>query len=281
MSLFGRIGSLFATTRSDERISHAATAIENNLGPHLLATAENWEALLPAVTAALDHYDRAIAAIPGQLHLSPASHAQDQRLHTLFPSADDIDRALGASIAVRNGIKWFADKEQDTAYALLGLRLMAAEGGSGAIRPADHTIRSLGIHVPDVRTALREAAFAGLIKSFTADLYEKLHAWRAQQPAGSLEPIDPNLVQLGQRASVAPALRALAEWLRTPERQFALEAANPSLLVPAAAGEAAYPLPRLVTSDRRKWLVCLVAFQTQEAIKAIEGEVRGVRYIQI
>ena len=280
MSLFGRIGSLLATTRSDERINHAATTIENNLGPHLLATAENWEALLPAVTAALDHYDRAIATIPGPLHLSPASHAQDQRLLTLFPSADDIDRALGASIAVRNGIKWFADKEQETAYALLGLRLTAAEGG-GAVRPADHTIRSLGIHVPDVRTALREAAFAGLIKSFTADLNEKLHAWRAQQPAGGLEPIDPNLVQLGQRASVAPALRALAEWLRTPERQFALEAANPSLLVPAAAGEAAYPLPRLVTSDRRKWLVCLVAFQTQEAIKAIEGEVRGIRYIQI
>lgn len=281
MSLFGRIGSLFATTRSDERISHAATTIENNLGPHLLATAENWEALLPAVTAALDHYDRAIATLPGPLHLSPASHAQDQRLLTLFPSADDIDRALGASIAVRNGIKWFADKEQDTAYALLGLRLTAAEGGSGAVRPADHTIRSLGIHAPDTRTALREAAFAGLIKSFTADLYEKLHAWRAQPPAGGLEPIDPDLVQLGQRASVAPALRALAEWLRTPERQFALEAANPSLLVPAAAGEAAYPLPRLVTSDRRKWLVCLVAFQTKEAIKAIEGEVRGMRYIQI
>lgn len=281
MSLFGRIGSLLATTRSDERINHAATTIENNLGPHLLATAENWEALLPAVTAALDHYDRAIATIPGPFHLSPASHAQDQRLHALFPSADDVGRALGASIAVRNGIKWFADKEQGTAYALLGLRLTAAEGGSGAVRPADHTIRSLGVHAPDTRTALREAAFAGLIKSFTADLYEKLHAWRAQQLAGGLEPIDPNLVQLGQRASVAPALRALSEWLRTPERQFALEAANPSLLVPAAAGEAAFPLPRLVTSDRRKWLVCLVAFQTQEAIKAIEGEVRGIRYIQI
>ncbi|MDI6745767.1 MAG: hypothetical protein QMD17_01360 [Rhodocyclaceae bacterium] len=281
MSLFGKIGSLFATTRSDERISHAATAIENNLGPHLLATAENWEALLPAVTAALDHYDRAIATIPGPLPLSASSYALDQRLHTLFPSADDVDRALGASISVRNGIKWFADKEQDTAYALLGLRLMAAEGGSGAVRPVDHTIRSLGIHAPDTRTALREAAFAGLIKSFTTDLYEKFHAWRAQQPAGGLEPIDPSLVQLGQRASVAPALRALAEWLRNPERQFALEVANPALLVPAVAGEATYPLPRLVTSDRRKWLVCLVAFQTQEAIEAIEGEARGIRYIQI
>lgn len=281
MSLFAKIGSLFATTRSDERMNHAATAIENNLGPHLLATSEAWESLLPDMTAALDHYDRAIAAIPGPIHLSAARYAQDPRQFALFPSADDIGRTLGASISVRNGIKWFADNGQGTVYALLGLRQTVADGGSGDARPADHTIRSLGVHVPDVRTALREAAFSGLMKTFTADLYEKLHAWRVQQPAGGLEPIDPNLVQLGQRASVAPALRALAEWLRAPERQLALEAANPPLLVPGAAGEAAHPLPRLVTSDRRKWLVCLVAFSTQEAIDAIEREARGTRYIQI
>ncbi len=281
MSLFGKIGALFTTTQSDERIGHAATVIENNLGPHLLATSEDRETLLPSVTAALDHYDRVIATIPGPIHLSAARHALDPGLCALFPSAEDVGRTLGTSISVRNGIKWFADNGQDTVYALLGLRQTAAEGGSGDARPADHTIRSLGVHAPDVRTALREAAFSALIKSFTADLYEKLHAWRAQQSADGLEPIDPNLVQLGQRASVAPALRALAEWLSAPERQLTLEAANPALLVPAAAGEAAYPLPRLVTSDRRKWLVCLVTLPTQEAIEAIEREARGTRYIQI
>lgn len=281
MSLFSKIGSLFATAPDDERIGHAATTIDGSLGPHLLATPEERETLLPAVTAALDHYDRAIATIPGPIDLSTARHTEDAGLRTLFPSADDIGRTLGASISVRNGIKWFVDNGQETAYALLGLRLTAPEGGQGTGLPADHTIRSLGVHVPDVRTALREAAFAGIIKSFTADLYEKLHAWRTQQAPDGSEPIDPNLVQLGQRASVGPAVQALVAWLKAPERQLALEAASPTLLIPAATDRVAFPLPRLATSDRRKWLVCLVAFPTREAIGAIEREARGTRYIQI
>jgi hypothetical protein len=244
------------------------------------------------VEFALDSLDRTIAAIPGPIDVSAASHAADPRTRALFPSAEDIALGLGRSMALRDALGWFTEHRQDTVYAVMGLRLRPAEAGSDG--PADHTFRSLGIHERDVRECLREAAVTALIKAFTADLKEKLREWRLhhmeQKLRGELrsrgedadEPIDFHPAQAGDQFTLGAVQDSLIAWLRTPERQLRIEAHEPSVFLPAvAAGESPCHLPLLTTADRRKWLVCLVKFPLLEAVNAVARENRPHRYILI
>lgn len=290
MSLFAKIGALFAARPEDRRIAHAASTIEATLGSQVLSLPRSREKLFPVVLAALDYYDGVSAAIPGPIDITCADHPNDPRIQALFRSVDDIALGLGRSIALRNGINWFAEQGHDSVLALMGMRVGAAEAGASPTEPADHTFRNLGEHVEDVRAGLREAAFTALIKGFAADLKEQVRAWRLQQAekkpgdagSGGREPIDLQLAHAGDRPTLDRLLDALVAWLQTPERQLAIETTDQSVFLPAAAaGENPCRLPLLVTADRRKWLVCLVRFPLLDGLNASARETRAHRYILI
>jgi hypothetical protein len=296
MSLFNKIGALFAARPEDRRISHAASIIEATLGSQVLSLPQSREKLFPVVLAALDYYDGVIAAIPGPIDIACADHQKDPRIQALFRSADDIPLGLGRSIALRNGINWFAEQGHDSVLALMGMRLAApeasaaaAEGGAAPAEPVDHTFRNLGEHVEDVRAGLREAAFTALIKGFAADLKEQVRVWRLQpaekrpgQAGSGVEPVDLQLAQAGDLATLDRLLIALVAWLQTPERQLAIETTDQSIFLPAiAAGESPCHLPLLATADRRKWLACLVRFPLLDGVNASARETRAHRYILI
>lgn len=296
MGFIKKIGSWFGSAGGgDPAVNQALAVIEEALGPQLLELPDSRDKLEPAVASALEYYGRAIAAIPGPIDITPANYGSDPRLAAIFPAAEEIGLGLGRSMALRDALGWFVEHGYQQVHGLLGMRLRAAEGAAGSAVVADHTFRSLGIHDQDVREGLRESAFSTLIKSFAADLKERQREWRLQNTeqkirhelrsrgeGGEGEPIDLHLARAGDQFTLGRMQESLIAWLQAPDQQLRIEAAEPSVFVPAtAAGESPCHLPQLASADRRKWLVCLVRFPLLEAVNAVARESRPHRYILI
>lgn len=277
--MFGKLVRLIRPDNTSAALPHPLlTRIEVTVG-NQIATAPGFaERLLPAATAALDHFSRQIAAIPGPFALTPGA---------LFANADEIGQALGRSLAVRETLAELpADAE---IHALLGLRRKLS-GGNAVF--ADHTLRSLAGSAEACRDLLARAAFDRLLGNF-AEHVDKLRRkdrmlrieweWNLQHDAARVmaaEP-QPEFVEAARELTPENMLKGLLSWLASPECFLRLEH-NDSTLPPAGDGAATAPnLPLLHCSDRRQWLVCLVRFPAAEAAAALRRETHNHRYILI
>lgn len=288
MGLLNRIGTLFQSNpAADGPVGHAFDQIAKQL-PQVAALPGSHNRLLPLIERALAHYEAIAAAIPGPVAISTASHGSSPVLETLFPSAVEITQGLGRSLAVRNSLNWFVDHGHDIVVAVMGMRHREVTPGSACF--TDHTIRSLGTDPEDTRRCLAEAAFGSLLKAFAGQSAERQRQWRlthstkavhrelnqrnghTEHPAADLE----------QEPTPEHELERFASWLAAPESHLHLdEHQGHRLGEHQVNGSRLSHIPLLASSDRRKWLVCLVEFPLQEALQAVEQETQAHRYILI
>lgn len=251
-----------------------------------IAEARDFEKLLaPAIQATSDYFAQQIAAIPGPLDISHGAHGKDAISTAIFPENDEIIRALGRSLEVKDSLPGLARKGGEHVHALLGMR--RKPGASGEAHDfADHTIRSLAPTLSDTRDYLGFVAFKRILNDFAEhvnklrrkhrllklewnirnDLSEKLSEAEGMQFV-SADDLTPDKL-----------LQGLLAWLESPAKYLRLE--NSGVLLPAAIsgrGE----LPLLHCSDRRQWLVCLVRFPVADGLRALELETHHHRHIFI
>jgi hypothetical protein len=216
------------------------------------------------------------------------SHGHIPVLATLFPSATEITQGLGRSLAVRNSLNWFVDHGHDTVVAVMGMRHRELSPGNAGF--TDHTIRSLGTDPDDTRRCLTEAAFGSLIKAFATQSAERQRQWRLthstkavhrelnQRNGHAEQPADDAL----QEPTPEHELERLAAWLAVPEVHLRLDEDHGHPLGEHQVnGSQLRHIPQIASSDRRKWLVCLVQFPLQEALQAVAQETQAHRYILI
>jgi hypothetical protein len=290
MGLLNRIGTLFQSSPAPAGpTAHALDQIGATL-PQLVALRGSRERLLPAVEHALAYYDRISAAIPGPVPISVADHGDDLLLGTLFPSPEEVTRGLGRSLAVRNSLSWFVDHCHDTVVAVMGMRLR--EISPGNIQFADHTIRSLGTDADDTRQCLAEAAFSSLLKAFAAQSAERQRQWRLTHSTKAVHQElhhrnggnGPQQVHVAANDEPTPEheLEGLLAWLSAPEAHLRIDDGDGHALTGhQIQGNGQLHIPMLASSDRRKWLVCLVQFPLQDALRAVAEETQAHRYILI
>jgi hypothetical protein len=279
-----------ASSVSGKMLEHAMAVVAKTIDPEILSLPGSHDRLMPAIKYALGHYETAVAAIPGPLHISNQSHGDDPVLNTLFPSANEIVKGLGCSVAVRNSIHWFVEHGHHNVHAVLGMRLRPngkADDGSATLRFADHTFRSLGASADDARECLGEAAFTSLINVFANAHKERQRKWRLHQAEQGLhhDALGAEVVptaEILKEPSAADGLEKLIERLYAPEEQMrvAIGDDHPAVAL-ADKGADGLRLPWLSTTDRRSWLVCLSKFPLQEALDAIRQESTVGRYILI
>ncbi len=306
MGLINAISTLFrAEPGANAALGHAFDVIGKTVDPEIVAIGDCQARLQPAVEYALSFYERAVAAIPGPLPVSAAAHAGDPILGTLFPSTAEVAQGLGRSLAVRSSIRWFVDHGHDEVHAVMGMRLRPGMTDSNGIGFADHTFRSLGTSENDSRECLREAAFSSLVKAFDTRMKDKRREWRLLRTEGRIHEelrsrngteeshaaandkrddiFAHYAASAGEDFTPGKALDALVEWLRTPEQQLQVDTGegHPLVGAPTADGHGQLRMPLLVSTDRRKWVVCMVRFPLQEALTAINQESQPHRYILI
>lgn len=254
-----------------------------------IAEARDFRALLePALAASGDYFARQIAGIPGPMPLSAAQFGQDARIAALFPEADEIGRALGRSLEVKESLPGLARSGHAHVHALLGMR---CKPGSEALAVpfSDHTLRSLAPKEADARSYLAFVATKRLLNDFA----EHVNKLRRRERLFKLEwnirneAVDPATVDPGEYVLAADELtpdkllRGLIGWLEAPEKYFRLGAGGAFLPGDPAAGAAPGELPQLHCSDRRQWLVCLVRFPVDEGLQALAQESHTHRHIFI
>ena len=248
------------------------TRIEVAIGNGISEASGYAERLLPATNAALEYFERQIAAIPGPHTLAPGP---------LFEGPEQISHALGRSLAVKEAIKEVpADGE---VHALLGLRVKTANNNLPHL--ADHTLRSLAGSADDCREKLCLAAFDRLLCNFAYHV-EKLKRkdqmqriaweWDLQHDSAKMLATDTQPPSAAATSELTPnsLVSGLLSWLAAPECFLRMEAANDRL-------DATRHMPMLHCSDRRQWYVCLVSFPATEAAAALQRETHNHRYILI
>jgi hypothetical protein len=277
-------------------LNHAIATVAKTIDERILALPGSRDRLLPAIQTAIAYYEQAVAAIPGPIGVSADRHADDSALAGLFPSADDITVGLGRSIAVRNSINWFVENKHERVFAVLGTRQRPS---SPAL--TDHTFRSLAASEQDARECLCEAAFTSLVNTFVTRLKERQREWRvmhAERTADTRPTAQPtampsngpspqqqeiftrHLDPASPELTAEDSLGALIEWLQIPEAQLRVSAAEGMTASPPGAS-GGLALPRMSSTDRRHWLVCLGEFSLQEALGAIGQTPAANRYILI
>jgi len=301
MGLISKIGAMFRPdpVTADTSLSHALALLGKSVDPSVMAVPGAREKALPAIQFALDYYRRMVDQIPGPVPVASASHATDEVLGALFPTAEEIGQGLGRSIAVRDSINWFVDHGHEHVHAVMGMRLRPQAGAGSAVAFADHTFRSLGADERDTRECICAAAFASLIKAYADRMKDKQREWgllhtegRLQQelktrnegaPANGSDGFQPNIERAVQGNDAQRAFDTLIDWLHAPEQRLRLETGEGHPMVGPVGddGKCSIQMPTLASADRRRWLVCVVEFPLQEAIDAIERETQSHRYILI
>jgi len=249
--------------------------------------ARDFEKLLtPAVLAANDYFSRQIGNIPGPVDISRHSFGQDVAAAALFPETEEIIRALGRSLEVKDSLPRLAGKAGEHVHALLGMRRKpSGNGGEGF---ADHTIRSLAPGDADTRDYLALAAFKRILNDFTEHvnkLRRRDHLlkveWNIQNDlSAKLSPAESMEYVSVHDLTPEKLLEGVIGWLAAPEKYLRLEGSGVSMPAAGAPG-AQQHLPLLHCSDRRQWLVCLVRFPVAEGLQALEQETHHHRHIFI
>lgn len=239
------------------------------------------ERLSSALEVANAYFDGQIAMIPGPQAMSAAGYAEGQWLHAVFPEADDIGRAFGRSLEVKESLFNLAAKGHAEVHALLGMRRRPGSAGSLELAYADHTLRSLAPRDSDTRDYLRLVAIKRLLNNFAEHVTKLRRRERILKLEWNIRNEIPDTVAGGEEYVTAAEeltpdrlLEGLIAWLAQPSGYFRVERADAGL-----AGDMAFPL--LHSSDRRQWLVCTVRFPVEEALAALERETHTHRHIFI
>jgi hypothetical protein len=251
--------------------------------------AKDFETILTPVIESVDGYfSRQIAAIPGPLDLTRQSFGQDVATATIFPETDEIIRALGRSLDVKDSLPQLATQAGEHVHALLGMRRRPAANGNGE-NFADHTIRSLAPALSDTRDYLALAAFKRILNEFAEHvnkLRRKDHLLKVEWNIHNDVSAKLSASESEEYVSVhdltpEKLLDGLIGWLSAPEKYLRLQ--NTEIMLPTDRADSAtqHRLPLLHCSDRRQWLVCLVRFPVAEGLQALEKETHHHRHIFI
>ncbi|MFZ2269635.1 MAG: hypothetical protein WAV95_18820 [Azonexus sp.] len=243
--------------------------------------------LIPAIASANDYFARQIEAIPGPVDISRQFFGMDAAAAAIFPETDEIIRALGRSLEVKDSLHRLAAQSGDHVHALLGVRRKPSANGNGE-GFADHTIRSLAPGLKDTRDYLAFAAFKRILNDFAEHvnkLRRKDHLlkmeWNIQNDvAAKLSPAESMEYVSVHDLTPETLLQGVIGWLSSPEKYLRLEDTGVSLPAGAAQSEVSQ-LPLLHCSDRRQWLVCLIRFPVAEGLQALEQETHHHRHIFI
>lgn len=250
--------------------------------------AKDFETLLiPAIESVNAYFARQIDTIPGPLDLTRRSFGQDKATATIFPETDEIIRALGRSLEVKDSLPRLATQDREHVHALLGMRRRPVNGNAEDF--VDHTIRSLAPDLSDTRDYLAFAAFKRILNEF-ADHVNKLRRkdhllkieWNIQNDlTAKLSASESREYVSVHDLTPEKLLDGLIAWLSAPEKYLRLQ--NTEIVLPTdpANGATHHRLPLLHCSDRRQWLVCLVRFPVAEGLQALEQETHHHRHIFI
>lgn len=252
--------------------------VERNLGQDAVLDGRFEEQLAPALDTAMDYFRSQIATIPGPLDLGdPAAdwHAR------LFPAEADVAVALGRSVEVHENLHKLAGEGHQQVYALLGTRYKIQPGNpDGAF--GDHTVRSLAPTELGARMAICSVAVGRIVTQFkehTDTLRRRKRLlkveWDIRQ---SLKPDDiaaecQEFVDADTELTPDNLVKGLVAWLERPEQHLRIGASQVPEHEPA--------LPMLYATDRRQWSVCMVSFEVEHALKALQTETRRHRYLFI
>jgi hypothetical protein len=210
----------------------------------------------------------------------------DAAAAAIFPETDEIIRALGRSLEVKDSLHRLATQAGgEHVHALLGVRSKQSGNGDGFV---DHTIRSLAPGLKDTRDYLAFAAFKRILNDFAEHvnkLRRKDHLlkmeWNIQNDlTAKLSAAESMEFVSAHDLTPDKLLEGVIGWLASPEKYLRLEDSGVSLPAGAAKSEVSQ-LPLLHCSDRRQWLVCLVRFTVAEGLQALEQETHHHRHIFI
>ncbi|MCL2346152.1 MAG: hypothetical protein FWC58_09925 [Desulfobulbus sp.] len=274
--MLGKLARFFSGNSTSAPNHPLLTRIEVAIGNGIDEAPDFAQRLLPATQAAIEYFERQIAAIPGPSALASSP---------LF-DAEQISHALGRSLEVKEAMKERASDDKEV-YALLGMRLKTTNNGSPHL--ADHTLRSLAESADDCREKLCLAAFDRLLCNFAYHVKKLQHKdqmqpirweWALQHDTSKIvaNEIHPPSAAKTRELTPDSLVSGLLSWLAAPECFLRMEAAAPTGNdVPAATQK----MPMLHCSDRRQWYVSLVSFPAAEAAAALQRETHNHRYILI
>lgn len=106
--------------QKNNAVSHAIERAIDAVEPHLRLSHGYQQNYRKAVATALEYAQHLANSVPGPVAIDRSSYASDAFIHALFPSADSVTDALGASRALRDYHQRFPDA--DALYALMGMR---------------------------------------------------------------------------------------------------------------------------------------------------------------
>lgn len=250
--------------------------------------ASDFEKLLgPALEAAGEYFARQIAVIPGPFDISSAALAGDAASAALFPEAQELVRALGRSLEVKDSLPGLAKSAGTHVHAVLGVRRKPT-GEAGEASFADHTLRSLAPTAADARDYLAHAALQRILNDFAEHvnkLRRKDHLLKVEwnirnEVATPPSPADSREFISFHDLTPDKVLQGLIGWLASPEKYLRL--AGSGIFLPAGAdSDECRELSLLHCSDRRQWLVGLVRFPVAEGLQALAEETHHHRHIFI
>ena len=261
------------------------------LGFDVVGSTEHWPRLAPAINTAVEYLDAQAASIPGPFDISSAQYTHHPLVHALFPARQEIAQGLGLSRDVKQPLAFLVGGDQKEAFALLGARRKSdAQPGGDAKEFCSHTLRALAANEAGTRQALRNSALASVVTAYGEHL-EKLRKndaltvreWNIENRK-DLQVSDADMgkpVVASDQLKPDNLVRGLIAWLQRPAEHF-LVTASENAGAGAGSADAVHQidlLPVLQTRDRRRWIVCIVRFPTDEGVAAIRNEPRQTRYI--
>lgn len=308
MNMIGKLRALFGGAQQDEQgvAWHMDRFIEI-LEPAIFELPDYRSRLEPAAHHAHDYCTRLATAVPGPYAVGHGQHGSDPLISALFPQREDIGTAFGRSVEVRDRIHEFTANGNAEVYALLGMRqrVSAAPRTNGEALPAgwskprfaDHTVRSLDDSEDAVRQQFAAAAFDSLRHGFLNQvqnlrrckklMHSERELLREVASDDDANGADEAHAMLASDLSPSGLLDGLVAWLNAPQAHLRLEMGHDDATVimphsdPAQRGLQKLELPALVGADRRRWPICVIRFEREEALAAVSRESVAHRYIVI
>lgn len=294
MSFLGSLLSHKKTDPSDENFRPLFKMIVDVLGPEITTARDYEQKLIPALTLATRYFDEQILTIPGPVAMAVSAYGRDAFLRRIFPEYGEIQIALGRSVEVKDVLPRLAADGQPRACAMMGLRCRDRDQSPAAASVfADHTLGCVTASAAETRAAIRLAAVRRVIGNYNAHL-DKLRQkgkllpeeWNIERAPdkqdGNAEKrhlIFDDFIYADKELHPDNLLRGLVAWLERPFEHFRL--AESGLVLAFGEHDGAAPVPLLLAADRRRWMVVLVEFATDEGVLALGAESRSHRYLLI
>lgn len=292
------LGSLLSHKKTEpsggESFQPLFKMIVDVLGPEITTARDYEQKLLPALTLATRYFDEQILTIPGPAAMAVSAYGRDAFLRRIFPEHGEIQIALGRSVEVKDVLPRLAADGQPRACAMMGLRCKDRDQSPAAASVfADHTLGCVTASAAETRAAIRQAAVRRVIGNYSAHLDklrqkgkllpEEWHIERApDKQVGNAEKrhlIFDDFIYADQELHPDNLLRGLVAWLERPFEHFRL--AESGLVLAFGEHDGTAPVPLLLAADRRRWMVVLVEFATDEGLLALGAESRSHRYLLI